>query len=203
MSTELLRVAVGALISSVVLAAVLTGGAARGADIEAGRKKSEPCAACHGPDGNGGPPGTPSIAAMPAWFNHWQLIMFRDGRRKDPQMSPFAANLSDADMTELSAFYAAQGARAKPASTEPRRVAAGQTLAQNNNCLSCHGPNLMGQNLVPRVAGQDQAYLKKRLTGYRAKTTSDLDGMMTMIAQTLTDEDIENLVHFMASVAPR
>ena len=140
---------------------------------------------------------------MPAWFSHWQLIMFRDGRRKDPQMAPFAANLSDTDMSELSAFYAAQVARAKPAQTDPRRVAAGQTLAQNNNCLSCHGPGLMGQNLVPRVAGQDAAYLKKRLAGYRTKTTSDLDGMMTMIAQSLSDEDIENLVHFMASVAPQ
>ena len=203
MSSDLLRAAVAVLIPSVVLSTVLTGGAARGADVEAGRKKSEPCAACHGPDGNGGPPGTPSISAMPAWFSHWQLIMFRDGRRKDPQMAPFAANLSDTDMSELSAFYAAQTARAKPAQTDPRRVAAGQTLAQNNNCLSCHGPGLMGQNLVPRVAGQDAAYLKKRLAGYRTKTTSDLDGMMTMIAQSLSDEDIENLVHFMASVAPR
>ena len=73
----------------------------------------------------------------------------------------------------------------------------------NHYCLACHGPGLMGQILVPRVAGQDLAYLKKRLAGYKTKTASDLDGMMTMGAQALSDEDVENLVHLMVSVAPK
>ena len=77
---------------------------AHAADVDAGRKKAEVCAACHGPDGNGNIPGTPSVAAMPAWATHWQLIMYRDGRRKDPQMTPFAEKLSDGDMADLSAF---------------------------------------------------------------------------------------------------
>ena len=68
------------------------------------------------------------------------------------------------------------------------------------HCTSCHGPALMGQLQVPRLAGQDLDYLVKRLRGYKAKTTSDLDGMMTMVAQSLSDEDVENLVHFLASM---
>jgi cytochrome c553 len=181
----------------------LLASAVRGADDAAARAKAAACAACHGADGNGTIPGTPSIAAMPPWFTHWQLIMYRDGRRKDPQMSPLIANMSDADMGELSAFYAGQKATARPASVDAARVAAGRTLAQTHNCLSCHGPGLMGQNLVPRVAGQDFAYLKQRLAGYKTKTASDLDGMMTMVAQALSDEDVDNLVHFMASVEPQ
>ena len=59
----------------------------------------------------------------------------------------------------------------------------------------------MGQQAVPRLAGQDFDYLLKRLRGYKSKTTSDLDGMMTMVAQPLTDADVENLMHFMASLA--
>ena len=58
----------------------------------------------------------------------------------------------------------------------------------------------MGQLQIPRLAGQDLDYLVKRLRGYKAKTTSDLDGMMTMVAQSLSDEDVENLVHFLASM---
>ena len=42
----------------------------------------------------------------------------------------------------------------------------------------------------------------KRLSGYKARTTSDLDGMMTMVAQALTAADVESLVHFMASLPP-
>jgi len=116
-------------------------------------------------------------------------------------MSPFAANLSDADMADLAAYYAAQAPRSRPAATDATRVAAGQPLAQEHNCTSCHGPRLTGQQGVPRLAGQDFAYLLKRLRGYRAKTTSDLDGMMTMVAQPLSEMDIENLVHFMASLS--
>jgi cytochrome c553 len=55
---------------------------------------------------------------------------------------------------------------------------------------------------VPLLAGQDFDYLLKRLRGYKAKTTSDLDGMMTMVAQSLSEEEIQNLVHFMAGAAP-
>ena len=60
----------------------------------------------------------------------------------------------------------------------------------------------MGQNQVARLAGQDFDYLLRRLRGYKAKTTSDLDGMMTMVAQSLSEEDIQNLVHFIAGAAP-
>jgi cytochrome c553 len=139
---------------------------------------------------------------MPVFYTHWQLIMFRDGRRKDAQMSPFAVNLSDADMGDLAAYYAAQAPRAKAVEVDAQRAAAGRPLAQSYHCGSCHGPQLMGQNQVPRVAGQDFDYLLKRMRGYKTRTTSDLDGMMTMVAQALSEEDIQNLVHFMAAAAP-
>ena len=77
---------------------------ARGGDVEAGRRKSMPCAACHGPDGNAMIPGVPTIAGQPNFFTHWQLIKYRDGRRKDPQMSAQAEQLSDTDMEDF--FYA-------------------------------------------------------------------------------------------------
>jgi cytochrome c553 len=172
------------------------------ADVEAGRKKAEPCAACHGPDGNATIPGTPSLAGMPAFYTHWQLIMYRDGRRRDAQMTPFAIALTDADMADLSAFYAAQPPRRRPARIDPARAAAGRPLAEAQHCTSCHGPALQGQQAVPRLAGQDFDYLLRRLRGYKAKTTSDLDGMMTMVAQPLSDADVENLTHFMAGLGP-
>ena len=63
------------------------------ADVEAGRQKAQVCAACHGADGNSSIAANPSLAGQPAQFIATQLLMFREGNRKDAQMSPFAANL--------------------------------------------------------------------------------------------------------------
>ena len=175
---------------------------AKGDDLEAGRNRAEVCVPCHGPEGNAVTPGVPSLAGMPAFYTHWQLIMYRDGRRRDAQMSPFAANLTDTEMADLAAYYAAQRPRPRPVEIDAARAAAGRPLAERLHCGSCHGPQLMGQNQVARLAGQDFDYLLRRLRGYKAKTTSDLDGMMTMVAQSLSEEDIQNLVHFLAGAAP-
>src|SRR5262245_17741835 len=167
---------------------------ATAADAEAGRRKAAACGACHGPEGHATIPGTPSLAGQPAFFTHWQLIKYRDGRRKDEQMSPLAQNLSDEDMGDLAAFYAAQAP--KP------RGAAGRPLVDTFHCASCHTPTLIGQQQVPLLAGQDLAYLLKLLRGFKARTASDLDGTMTMAAQPLSAEDVENLAHYLASLTP-
>jgi cytochrome c553 len=190
------------LILSVLMLTVVGALPVRAADPEAGRRKAEPCGACHGADGNATIVGTPSLAGQPAWFTHWALIKFRDGRRKDPVMSPFAANLSDADMADLSVYYAVQPPRRRPQVVDAAKAAAGMELATLHHCTSCHRGDLSGQNQVPRVAGQDLEYLRKLLRAYKAQTAGDLEGLMTQAAQPLSEVDIETLAHFMASLAP-
>src|SRR5215472_9883826 len=175
-------------------------GVGSAADVEAGRRKAEPCAACHGADGNASIAGTPSLAGQPIYFTHWQLIKFRDGRRKDPQMSPFAKDLSDVDMADLAAFYQAQAPHARTAALDPAKIAAGAKLADLHHCSSCHRPGFTGQQQAARLAGQDYDYLLKLLRGFKAKTASDLDGTMTIAAQPLSDEDIVNLVQYISSL---
>jgi len=187
-------------VSMVIAALVTIVTPARATDLEAGRRKAEPCAACHGADGNATIPGTPSLAGQPVYFTHWQLIKFRDGRRKDPQMSPLAKNLTDTDMADLAAYYAAQRPLPRPATTDPAKVAEGKRLANLHHCSSCHRPDLSGQQQVPRLAGQDYDYLLRLLSGFKAKTASDLDGTMTMAAQPLREEEILALVHYIASL---
>ena len=182
------------------VALLLAAAVAPAADPEAGRRKAQVCAACHGPDGNATIPGTPSLAGQPVFFTHWQLIKYRDGRRKDPQMSPLAEKLDDTDMADLAAFYAAQPPRARPAATDAARVAAGRQLAELHHCTSCHRPGLTGQQQAARLAGQDFDYLLRLLRGFKAKTASDLDGTMTVATQPLQDDEIVSLVHFLASL---
>jgi len=193
---------IGFVFTAALLAAILAAGSVRAsaADAEAGRRKAEPCAACHGPDGNATIPGTPSLAGQPTYFTHWQLIKFRDGRRKDAQMSPFAENLSDDDMADLAAFYAVQTPRRRPSSVDAAKAAAGAELVARHHCSSCHMPNLEGQKQMARLAGQDLTYLLRLLRGFKAQTASDLDGTMTMAAQPLTADEIESLAHYIAGL---
>ena len=184
---------------ALIVTAVATGSGAA-ADLEAGKRKAEVCGACHGRDGNATIPGTPSLAGQPVYFTHWQLIKYKDGRRKDPQMTPFVQSLSDADMADLSAYYQTQTARRRPATTDPAKVVEGQRLANVHHCTSCHRPGLTGQEQAARLAGQDFDYLLRLLRGFKAKTASDLDGSMTTATQPLTDAEIVSLVHFIASL---
>jgi len=159
------------------------------------------CAACHGPEGNSVIPANPSIAAQPEQSISIQLFQFREGNRKDAQMTPMAANLSNKEMNELAAYFSKQKAAAPPHKTSPENALAGPKLAQQFNCVQCHGPALRGQQHIPRLAGQQYEYLLAQLRKFKAQTRADLDGNMTSAAQPLTDKDIEILVDYAAGLS--
>lgn len=82
---------------------------ASAADIEAGKAKSTTCQACHGTDGNGtGDPQYPRLAGQHADYIVKALKDYRSGARANAIMAGFAGTLSDQDIADLAAFYAAQ-----------------------------------------------------------------------------------------------
>jgi cytochrome c553 len=175
-------------------------GAATGADIEAGKQKAQVCVACHGPAGNSTNPVMPSLAGQPAQFISIELFQFREGNRKDAQMTPMAVNLSNADMNDLAAYFSAQKPEPPTHKTDPANAAAAPDLAKQLHCSQCHGPALLGQQHIPRLAGQQFDYLKTQLRGFKAGTRADLDGNMTSAAQALTDKDIDVLADYLAGL---
>jgi cytochrome c553 len=170
------------------------------ADVAAGMQKAQVCIACHGPDGSSVNPAVPSLAGQPAQFVATQLLMFREGKRKDAQMSPFAANLSNADLNNIAAYFAAQKLVPPAYKTDPGSAESGPRIATQFNCVQCHGPALMGQQHIPRLAGQQHEYLKAQLRGFKASTRFDMDGQMTSAAQALSDADIETLANYLAGI---
>ncbi|RLV59919.1 cytochrome c [Parashewanella curva] len=76
------------------------------ADIAAGKAKSMMCAACHGTDGMSMIPMYPNLKGQKAQYLEKQLRDFKSGARKDPTMAPMAMPLSDADIKNISAYYA-------------------------------------------------------------------------------------------------
>jgi cytochrome c553 len=174
----------------------LAAGTARAADPQL-------CAACHGAEGNSVIPANPSLAGQPEQSISIQLFQFREGNRKDPQMSPMAEKLSNKEMNELAAYFSKQKAAAPTHKTSPENAAAGPKLAQQFNCVQCHGPALRGQQHIPRLAGQQYDYLLAQLRKFKAQKRADLDGNMTSAAQGLSDKDVEVLADYVAGLSPQ
>ena len=143
----------------------------------------------------------PSLAQQPAQFISTSLFMFREGNRKDPQMSPMAEKLSNAEMNELAAYFSKQKAAPPKHKSKPESVAAGPALAKKFNCSQCHGPQLLGQQHIPRIAGQQYEYVLAQLKAFKAQTRADIDGNMTSAAQALSPHDIEVMADYLGGLA--
>jgi cytochrome c553 len=181
---------------------LISPGAGGTADLEAARRKAEVCTPCHGSDGNSTDPSIPSLAGQPSLYTYYQLLQFRERQREDPQMSPVAASLSDADMQDIAAYYAAQTPVPPSRTGDPGKLEAGQKLVQMHYCDSCHAPGLVGQKHIPRLAGQHYEYLLKQLRAFKAQTRPDMEGSMTMAAQPLSAEDIDILARYISQLQP-
>lgn len=182
------------------IALVALGFAAGAQDDAAARKLAEPCFACHGPDGNSQIPANPVLAGQTWRYTYTELKDFKEGRRTDPVMSPVAASLDRDQMIALGNFFAAQKPRPIAFKPDDARVAAGKKISDAVLCPMCHLGGFVGQNEIPRVAGQWPQYVSKQLHDFKARKRTNDGGNMTSVSATLSDEDIENLAHYIANL---
>jgi cytochrome c553 len=158
------------------------------------------CTACHGQNGNSTDPQYPILAGQSWRYLYIQLRDFNEGRRKDPQMSPMAAELTKDEMMALANWYAAQRELPNGFKADGAKVVAGQKKSDEVLCQMCHLGGFAGQNEIPRVAGQHYQYIVKQLKDFKAKTRTNDAGNMTSVASTLSDQDIDNLANYIANL---
>jgi cytochrome c553 len=75
-------------------------------DPVAGKAVAANCAACHGANGISDIPLWPNLAGQKAPYLSNQLKAFKSGKRVNPMMNGIAAQLSDKDIEDVSAYYA-------------------------------------------------------------------------------------------------
>ena len=158
------------------------------------------CAACHGPGGNSVIPLNPSLAGQTWRYIYVQLKDFKEDRRSDPQMTPIAKELSRDDMIALGNWYAAQKPAVNQFKADSAKVAAGQKVSDAVLCPMCHLGGFSGQNEIPRVAGQRYEYVVKQLQDFKHRRRTNDAGNMTSVAGTLSDQDIDNLAHYITTL---
>ena len=157
------------------------------------------CAACHGPEGNSVNPQVPSIAGQPKLFLENQLILFREELRKSDQMLPVVKGLMDAEILKLAEHFSKLPA--KGMESGPLDKALGQRGAQRAKelrCGICHLSVYRGQNQIPRLAGQREAYLEAEMRAYRDGKRTGGDTIMAAALYGVSDADIKALAHYLS-----
>jgi len=174
-------------------------GGAQAADTAAGKALAEGCAGCHGADGVSQMPLTPSLAGQPDEFVQWQLVYFRSGARKSETMSPIAEALSNEDIRNLGAYYAALPPP-KPAAAPDALAQTGEKLALQHRCRSCHSDDYNGFRAAARLSDQREDVLLKALHDFKtgARIGSGVASMADVTFE-LDDADMRALSRYMAT----
>ena len=162
--------------------------------------KSDSCAHCHGTDGNSTSSAYPSLAAQTRDYLYRQMKDFKEGRRKNAMMSPSIGVLSDQDMQDLAEYFSAQSIVRSKFDADPAKVEQGRKIAQEAQCVACHQAGFKGLNEFPRLSRQKYPYIVKQLKDYRDGLRTNDNGVMAPTAKNLSDEQIEALAHYLASI---
>jgi len=165
-------------------------------NVDRGGELAEPCAVCHGGDGNAAGADMPTLAGQDARYFTKAMQAYKDGSRQHEGMFEAVESLDDSGIADLAAYYAVQ-------SPVRRNVRAPLTTSEwIDRCARCHGTD--GNSTDPRfpmLAGQDRTYLANALRAYIENTRSN--SAMHAMSAPLSEADLRRIVDYYASREPR
>ena len=171
------------------------------------------CAICHGDkgEGKGAAEYYPRISGKPSRYLFLQLVNFREGKRKYPQMVYLVRYMPDAYLQEIADYYAKlQVPYLPPArpTTNPREreraealVAGGDPAKNIPACSTCHGKALTGMlPAIPGLLGLPADYIAGQLGAWKSNArVAHAPDCMHEIAQRLSGPDISAVAKWLAS----
>jgi len=180
-------------------------------DAAAGLKKNAMCIGCHGIVGYQA--SFPEIYKVPKISGQGEkyivsaLNAYKKGERKHPSMRGIATSLSDQDMADLAAYYAASGldTNAKPLEKAADGPAKAMALVAKGGCASCHGESLSKpiDPSYPKIAGQYSDYLYVALKAYKTEGNPQVgrgNAIMGGIAKQFSNAELKELASYVASL---
>jgi cytochrome c553 len=183
-------------------------------DANAGKTNAAVCSACHGANGVAPTSMFPNLAGQRAEYLYWQLVEFKREARPESPMTSQVANLDDATLRDLAAYFASLPPPSPSTATTASR---GATLYREGDpahgtppCQGCHGADGNGHpwadneaayRTYPKLRAQHGDYVAQRLRDFRdgKHLSSSSDQIMAPIAKTLDDEAIKAVAAFIES----
>lgn len=185
---------------------------ARSGDAAKGQKLHKDCADCHGAAGNVETPDVPDLGGQALLYIYKQLSDFKAMSRTSSIMNDAVQTLSDRDIADLAAFYAAQKpphSAGKPAPSSDAAVklaSVGDGIRLIPACDACHGdrgagnPNFYG---MPALQNQKSQDLTVQLLAFRSgERGNDVYRVMRDLCGRLTDAEIAALASYYSGAPP-
>jgi cytochrome c553 len=180
-------------------------------NIEAKVLAQQVCSNCHGMTGSAVSPNFPNLAGQIEPYLTAQLHGFRSRDRRDPAgyeyMWGLSRSLSDKQITDLAAYYAAQSPQPQPLEGSATQIEAGRAVFESGvpdknipACKTCHGATGAGQGTFPRLAGQHADYVVKQLTVFQRTDDRPEGSVMKVVAHDLTQQNIVDVASYLQSL---
>ena len=175
------------------------------------KAKIDYCKTCHGVSGEGfrGSYPMPRLAGQQPEYIENQLQAFIERRRNNPVMFNVSHVLTPPMLKGLSEHF--KNLNPKPLGGGPREnMAEGKRIYEEGipksdvpPCASCHGPDAKGREVFPRLAGQLNDYMYRKLTNWdkergQDKAKPDNSAIMGPIAHNLTDAQIRAVAAYLS-----
>ena len=158
------------------------------------------CAACHGENGVPQEKTTPIIWGQTLGYQYLQLRDYKNGDRKNEQMSPVVEMLERQDLLALAEYFSKKPwprTAAAPATQQAAERAARANTAVG--CTGCHQAQYQGEGTQPRLAGQNSEYMLKTMIEIRNGKRANNPGMTTLMKATSPD-DITAMAEYLAGL---
>jgi cytochrome c553 len=149
------------------------------------------CTMCHGARGLS-EANSPNLAGQYPIAIYKELVDFKTGARVSAVMAPLVADLSDADMRDLAAYYAYLPRLSDSAAgSPPRIVASGAPLRGIAPCGACHG-EVGTKAAAAWLEGQPARYLRAQLMAFaNGARHNDIEGQMRNVARAMTTQEVD------------
>ncbi|AVO49967.1 cytochrome c4 [Melaminivora suipulveris] len=178
-------------------------------DAKAGAGKVAMCIGCHSiPGYQASFPEVykvPMISGQGAAYIAAALHAYQKGERRHPTMRGIADSLTDQDIADVAAYYAAQGPAEGGATRAREPGSQVSALLQKGACVSCHGDNFSKpiDGSYPKIAGQHADYLYASLKSYKMDHGAYVgrsNGVMAGIAKQFSNAELKELANYIGSL---
>ena len=169
-------------------------GPAVGQDLE---ESTALCDTCHGEDGRPVEADIPIIWGQEFYYLYVQLKDYQAGRRANDIMGPIVADLSKDQMKALAQYFSEKAWPSIGFRADDTHIAIARKATNAGLCTQCHLGGYEGDSRVPRLAGQQPAYLNRTMLEFKNDIRLNSPAKGTLLGE-YEDEEIEAMANYLA-----